>query len=229
MANDSAEEQGRLLNIAVFRPVILDPTVEHTQRTVIVLGLMRGGTSMVAAALDALGVYMGPEKEMRGSGSFENYQLRGTQPEFQDEVTRCNANHDLWGWKNVPGWSVLETRMLDGLRNLHGVFVYRDPFAVAQRRKRESERRPQDAAASMVELLADVLDQYSRLTKAISREGMRRMIVSYQHSLQRPAILVEGLCNFLGLTPKVEQITEAIQRILPMGGYFQRPDIKRGK
>lgn len=196
-----------------FQPEILDSATEQTQRTVAVLGLAWGGTSVVSAILDALGVYMGPSKDMKGSGTYENHEMRGSNR--REEVERCNAEYDIWGWKNVPGWAVF-SGLPDNIRNLHGIFVYRDAFAVAKRQKRS---RPQHADVPMPELLTGALDEYRKLTEVMAQQKMRRMVVSYQHSIQRPVALVQGICIFLGLSPTWEQVVDALQRVSAGGGY----------
>lgn len=48
---------------------------------IVVIGLARGGTSSIAAALDALGVYMGPTGDLVAGGCFENFAFVHCDPE----------------------------------------------------------------------------------------------------------------------------------------------------
>ncbi len=171
---------------------------------------------MVCTVLDALGVCMGPDNEAGRVNTYENCKMKNSDSRIrQTEVERCNAEHDLWGWKTVPGFAALEG-VPDNVRNLHGIYIYRDAYAVAQRQKFSHS---QFANTPTPDVLTDVLEQYRKLTDTMLRKNFRRMIVSYQHSIQRPAMLVQGICKFLGLSPSVEQVCKAIGRISFNGGY----------
>ena len=93
---------------------------ESHQRTVIVLGVPRGGTSMVAKILSVLGVFMGDKlgatyedpdffRVMQRFGNMPPWrrkwhflQRRKVLSDIQSLVAQRNVDHEVWGWK-FPG------------------------------------------------------------------------------------------------------------------------------
>ena len=144
------------LQIRASPAFIAIPPTATAEKTVVVLGAFRGGTSMVAQLLRALGVFMGdefahPDQEYGNLEDREFQQLLHRKDLLTREdisstdfsaaeigtlktlVGQRNRQHPLWGWK-YPGtvlWC-LHAGLSCYLRNPHFITVFRDPLAIFQ-------------------------------------------------------------------------------------------------
>jgi len=184
--------------------------------TVLVIGQPRGGTSVVAAVLDALGVYMGPPNELRNVGSFENFMMcHGSDQHKAVEIERINSQHKVWGWKQPYGSSVLET-LPKTVRNPYCIFIVRDVVALAQAYMKHA--RTDLAAAGQW-----AREQNARLVGHVFGTNLPSLLVSYERLLVRPRAFVESVRLFLGIDPGPKAFDEAVSRISPVGGYVVMP------
>ena len=206
------------VNLPVFAAQENIPTRHPRQRTLIVLGTMRGGTSMIAAVLDALGVYMGECDELKRGGAFESSAFMGSDPAVREaEAERCNALHDVWGFKNPKGANVLGW-LPTAVCNPYGIVVYRDAVAVAQRWQ---EKRSEFASLPFHVILDTVLAEQQRLSDALTaRPAMPTLWLSYERSRSDARLLVRSIIDFTGIQPAELQIEEAASRVSPTEGYF---------
>ncbi len=130
----------------------------NPQKTIVVLGAPRGGTSMVAVTLRKLGVMMGeklgPQHEDR------SFRREVPLADMIATVERRNAGYDLWGWKLPNNVYYLED-LLPHLRNPHLVAVFRNPYSVsrssAARDGREYEARLLRIAANHTKRVVDLI------------------------------------------------------------------------
>jgi hypothetical protein len=131
----------------MIRPCgLLRPPKVEEERTVIVLGMPRGGTSMVAGSLRLLGVPMGDRLEPSNQEDLDILDLVASlQPLYGEDGKPITENFDrlraliagrneerpFWGWKD-PNAHVYISELMPVLRNPHFVVVFRDHFAAAQ-------------------------------------------------------------------------------------------------
>lgn len=102
-------------------------------KTIVVMGCHRGGTSMVAAVLSDLGVFMGNVKNTR---YYEDGEMQGKSP-MQPIIERRNIEHKLWGWK-YPYTKDKIDEIYPLLRKPHFILVFRDIFAIAETQAKQS-------------------------------------------------------------------------------------------
>lgn len=204
---------------------VANPPTPGAQKTVVVLGAFRGGTSLVARVLKALGVFMGaefahPDREYDTVEDAEFQRLLHrrdllTRAEIvpsdfrADEIASLreliaerNARHDLWGWK-YPGSVVwcLHAGIERYLRNPHFVTVFRDPLAVFQheldkdRAGASGPRRRDGRSFEWTGL------QYRRLIEHVARSGAPHLLISYERATagaeSTRGKLVDALIEFL--------------------------------
>ena len=171
--------------------LILNP--DHpvaTQRTVIVLGLARSGTTMVASALHQLGVPMCDEPNI----VFEDRALSeamesGDDERLQQLIDQRNQAHPLWGLKR-PSAIEHGARLERMCRNAEYVVVFRDILAVANRNRIAVGSDP---LGNM-----DVsLQQYATLLEFLHTTQRRALLVSYEKAIQQPAEFVAALADFV--------------------------------
>lgn len=229
-ANESGPIRGLLLRGVVFEPtgrsltasgptpmstekppyVVRTPGSRAPQRTVVVVGSPRGGTSMVAGALRELGVYLGPRlghnHEDPSFLSRDVDQIRGT-------VAERNASHDVWGWK-VPHSIEYLPEILGDLRNPHFVTVVRNPVAVAMSNHYHS-------GMDVDQSLRTAMGYYNQIVDFVAATDAPLMLIDYERALREQRPFVDGLVEFLGLDVAPADRDRAVRFIDPSTGYRQ--------
>lgn len=168
------------------------PEEPPPQRTAVVIGVARGGTTMAASVLQALGVYMGDRlgpvlEDLTLSKAVESKDTRAVDA----IVAERNERFDVWGWKRpaafryAPVWQ-------PRLRNPYLIVVYRDPFAIANRNR----------ISMLQECLHGIKDatrQLEQLNGFVQEARVPTLLCSYEKAMTRPEDFVSGVTAFLGL------------------------------
>jgi len=175
-------------------------------RTLVVLGAPRGGTSMVAAVLAALGINMGP----RLSAVYEDTELatpleRGDNALFAQRVAERNARHACWGFKRPSALGHL-AQLETVLRNPEYLFVFRDPLAIAQ-------RNHLSVGSDVLEALSVAQAQNAALVAAARTTRRRSLLISYEKALMNQEAFVARVGYFCDRTSaeRLESARRAIQ------------------
>jgi hypothetical protein len=162
------------------------------ERTLVVIGLARSGTSMVAGALHKLGVPMGPKENV----VYEDVALAKALESRDDAAARRliaerNAAYPVWGIKR-PGLLPQLERIEGELRNPEYIVTFRDLFAIANRNR----------LSVFSEVLANMeesLKQYQQVLRFLSRCQRRVLLLSYEKAMARPLFFVAALARFAGI------------------------------
>jgi hypothetical protein len=161
--------------------------------TVVVAGLGRSGTSMLAAVLKAGGIFMG---ERTAIGTHEDQQIAALlQPRQRRDlrllIEQRNQDHNLWGFK-LPSRQILQPSLFRLLRHPYLVVIFRDILAIAGRRQISK-------GESLQSQLTQSLGEYRRLVRFLDRIDHPCLLISYEKALLDPDMLVDQLDHFLGL------------------------------
>lgn len=162
---------------------------DQTPLAVVVLGAARGGTSAVAATLDALGVAMG-----RGAlpPVYEDLELSLAIEEAREadiaELIARRSTNSPWGFKR-PGYSRYADRHHAQLGNVRYVAIFRDPLATAVRARLSSE-------ADLLGTMRRTLDEYRRIKDFLRSCQAPALLVSYEKLLENPQGFVDALADF---------------------------------
>lgn len=174
------------------------------QKTILVLGIGRGGTSMVAGVLSKLGIYMGDGLSSRYQDStLLDCLKRNDKKQAKKIIKERDASYPVWGVKKLRLW-----RWERLFRERVYVVVVRDIFATANRR----------TTIYNISLLAEmfkVLGLNFALLLFLWTTKRPIFIASYEKALLFPDDFIAGLADFLGLADNPEQRTEAAQFINP--------------
>lgn len=196
-----------LVNRGLFR---LGPPTSAGPATIVVLGVARGGTSIVAGALSLLGLPMGE---------------RAVDPVYEDPgladlcesgdwngVRSCIAAYDArwpsWGFKRPSAIRYVE-RLQPLLRGPRFVAVFRDLASIAQRNV--TSMRIADPLANMRAAWRD----YGRMLDVVEACGVPALVVSSDKAVRHRAHLIKRLAAFAGLEPDRAQIEAATTFISP--------------
>lgn len=200
---DSLEE---LVNLGF--ETVREPSGKALERTIIVLGVARSGTSMIAAALTSLGIPMGAGKE---SIVYEDIELARAMElkdlELLKSIIRArNSKHAVWGFKR-PSASAQMARIARLFRNPRFVVVFRDIFAIAVRNRIS-------VSANLYNDMQSSLTQYGKILSFIQTSQFPTMLVSYEKALARREPFVRALSEFVGIYEE-RLINDAISSVEP--------------
>jgi hypothetical protein len=182
-------------------------------RTLIVLGVARGGTTMLAQMLHNLGVFMGDglnstyQDALLGDISRALFagQIDLDQPAIEQVMRRRDAEYAIWGWK-------FPTQIFEGLyakaRNPHMILVFRDPVAIAGREALIHGHGIEPCFERAVE-------QSANLAHFALATPYPCLAVSYERGLQRKRELVDALVDFAGIGASAETRQWAAEKAQP--------------
>lgn len=190
-------------------------------RTVVVLGVGRGGTSLIAGCLRALGICMG-----RGAHPLKHewspvvYLADG---KLDLAATYCaiaamDNEFEKWGWKSPRDFGLFET-IASLLREPGFIFVTRDIL--------ESALSGLAYQNMPLELgLYEAATVYRRLADSLRLLPWPTLVVSYSDALQHPQTLVDLLCSFLSIHPEAQVRERAASFIQPGKHAYRLFDAK---
>ena len=176
------------------------------ERTYVVLGRTRGGTTMVAKALQALGIDMG-ERVNEGNGEDPGLTRPLQKNDVQavsEWVGRRNGKSPIWGVKSPLMFPMLGELPL---RNPAYILVMRDPVAVVSRLMSVRDTEPAKA------LLATA-NGYRDLLRYVVSAKRPTLLVSYEKASRHANAFVGALAEFVGQTSQAA-ITEAALTVAP--------------
>lgn len=185
------------------------PSTFTSEKTVIVLGAPRGGTSMVAGSLHLLGVHMGDrvtEATYEDSAMLEAITNRSLDRILKFMVER-NIRHQQWGWKQPKDIDYFFDEVLPRLRNPVLITIYRDVLSIGN-------RNLLSAGLDVLGNMLASLSLYQNMTKRIIKTTFPLLLVSYEKVIQRPDTFVMGLAEFLNIDDP-QAIAKAIAFIEP--------------
>ena len=189
---DTASQLKQLLNNGVGYANDVPCT---SQATIIVVGAPRSGTSMIAAALDALGIYMGDNKD---DAVFEDrriaHGLEKDPSKLPGIIADYNAHHSIWGFKRPTAFETISDK-INLFRNPRFIIPFRDPMAIAKRKQVSIN-------ADAIRQLRNAADITLRLTKFVQELQAPVMMLSYEKAIMAPKRTLLNIALFSGLSPE---------------------------
>lgn len=180
--------------------------------TVVVLGVARGGTTMVASVLQALGVPMGEKlgpvlEDTELSQAIETRDVA----RLTDLVASRNAAHQKWGWKR-PSAIEYHDVWRDSFRNPYIIAIFRDPFAIANRNRISM-------LSDVFESMEQAVNRLGTLVRFLREQKGPLLLCSYEKVLLSPEIFVDAVSDFLDLNAS-ESRDDAVRRVSPSPGNY---------
>lgn len=184
-------------------------------RTVIVFGVTRGGTSMVAGVVRAFGVFMGDDLLVNQEDSNFYYK---TDEHMLGVIEQRNAAHGLWGFKYPMAADFVE-RLLPAMQNPVFVIVARDVVATAVNLIRWDDREPSGA-------LAEGAMQTLKNVNLAIRLRLPTLYVSYEKVTQNCDAFLTDMEQFLGLPLIADR--DRVLRFMQPGSYKSYEEVVLG-
>ena len=211
------EEHAQLANTGIFalntEALANAPGVE---KTLIVLGAPRGGTSALAGALHAMGIFMG-----RGASApvFESLALANAIERDERDTARqliadFNRDHPVWAFKR-PGFTRFVETFHDYFRNPVYLVILRDPVATANRSYISGRLK-----LNYLKKLRRVLTVYNGVVDFVESSGAPTLFVSYEKLLQDPTTALHCIVDALSLPVAAEQIASAAEFVEPSPEHY---------
>jgi|SRR4051812_30658466 hypothetical protein len=185
----------------------------ESQRTYAIFGARRGGTSMVAGIVRALGVDLGGA-ELRRTNEDRRFHPAPLST-LQEAVEERNAEADVWGWK-YPAAGRYLTELSRSLRNPYYIAVYRDPVSAARsqlKRDNESKRRPDRLA------LHESASSIAINTGLVLAVGRPALLISNELALTDQEGLIDDLAAFVGVEAPTGTLRASILEYIEPGKY----------
>lgn len=199
------------MNSGAIAPVctLISPRQGH--RTYCVLGVPRGGTSMIAGLLIQLGIPMG---DRLVAGNLEDEAFLGHKgirriftkssekkakceylSEVREIIKKRNSTHNTWGWKD-PLASYYVSDINDNLRNPHYIIVTRDVGAITTR---ENQFVDNHEGSLSLDHLQNAIQEYAEISNFVKQQRPPALLVSYERTLRHPSAAVVAIARFLGM------------------------------
>lgn len=162
--------------------------------TIIVVGVARSGTSMVAKTLRELGVFIGAKADQAVHEDVEIARALETRDleALRRLVSERDGKHDVWGFKR-PGAYKLIDRFVQHFRNPRFVITFRDPVAIAKRNEISMQM-------DFMKALHLAVHEMGELVYFVDRLKQPAMLVSYEKALLNPEAFVSNLVEFCGIS-----------------------------
>lgn len=188
---------------------------KNREKTIVVMGLARSGTSMMATILKTLGVFIG---DSLTDGSLEDKEIsKLMEVSSNDEalkkiISQRNNNHKIWGWKR-PGAFKKIANYENLLRNPFYIFMTRDLAAVSLRRSIAVNTKINDN-------LSQAQKQYLSYINFISSTANPSLIIPNEVANLDKDFFIESIVEYLGLDSNNEQIKASKKIILPNNNNY---------
>jgi len=189
------------------------------EKTVIVSGIPRSGTSMIAKMLDEIGVFLGDSAKKPIYEDVELAKLLASkkfdQDKFYNLVSKRNNKHDIWGWK-TPGSYIRNDLFIKKIRNPHYIIPFRDPLAIAIR---NSLAVNTDIKKNLIHTYET---QYKSLIAFVNKVEVPVLLFSYEKALLNKEEFLSYLLSYLDIEISQKQFDNVINSITPNNpGYIK--------
>lgn len=160
-------------------------------RTYVVLGEMRGGTSMVAGVMHGLGIDLGPQVSEQ---NHESTLLTGKNSieDIRATIARYNEDNAIWAWKYPHAANYLDA-VWNEIRNPHLICVFRDVAANAAGLTRWGHSK------DPLNAINAVLNRQKKNLQLLKKHECPALLISYEKALRHKNVFVEQLADWIGV------------------------------
>ncbi|MCC3243824.1 hypothetical protein LG047_00540 [Methylocystis sp. WRRC1] len=176
--------------------------------TLIISGVQRGGTSMVAGVVRELGIDMGPTVINHEDPNFIVMQ----KDPLQEYVNEKNLRMGRWGFK-LPGAHVNPKIRELNLRKPIWMFVFRNAVANMDSLLVHGERDIPTA-------FSRIADYYNGIMPYLKDKNANFILISYERAVADQEGFVKELCAALDLDVRAQSVKRAIEQITGDGGGY---------
>ena len=163
-------------------------------RTIIVTGLRRSGTSLVAAMLRQAGIFMGSDinDSVHEDEEIARVLTSGDKKALRRLIRDRDVNYRTWGFKSPMLGRDLQPERISQFNNPHVIVPFRDPVAISLRNSLSEYQEPMQA-------LQDSLRDLAARMSFVAKLACPGLLLSYEKILTLPGDLVDAITRFCGL------------------------------
>ena len=189
-----------------------------TQKTYVVLGCPRGGTSLIAGALKTAGVYMGDYR----TPQYEDPEFKVPIADAARAVNilapvikRRNMKYENWGWK-FPNSIYYIRNIQQLLINPVYIFVYRDPISIAKSSCKHDNRNWEDEKIQLIKVAKGHTGKVREFQESLLDETALQ-VFTVENIQQNPEVFARDLLALLQQDEAL--LPDLLSFINPQGGY----------
>lgn len=185
------------------------------QRTIIITGLGRSGTTMMATMLRSANLYIGTKiyEATQEDAEFVHILTQDELENLPALIKSRNNQFPTWGFKLPALHAFLPSSSLGLFRNPHLIVIFRDPIAIAVRH----------ALAEKVDahgLLLDGIDGSRLLMEYALNAQCPALLVSYEKMLAAPDKTIDTILDFCGLSADADRRTNMLAAVQPNNSQY---------
>lgn len=183
---------------------------DDRKRTIIVTGVARSGTSLVASVVKAAGLHMGDRVYDVVNEDAEMLEIVRSRDAklLRALIQQRNAKHASWGFKIPNLHAYMRYDELNQFRNPHLIGIFRDPVAVAMRNalsEHTDQMQGVIAAAGAMQAMA----RFADLTDC------PMLLLSYEKIVSFPPLLIDSVLDFCGITVNKTKRAALLEQVKP--------------
>lgn len=180
------------------------------EKTLLITGLARSGTSMLAALLEAAGVWLGDHVYEPVNEDAEITQMVQARDftRLDALIAHQDAHRSVWGFKLPELHLYMQHDELQRFRNPHLIAIFRDPVAVAARNAISEQH---DAMQAMIEasMATHALTQFVRAAR------VPFLLLSYEKALVLPRAFIDNVLAFCAIELDEAKRTDLQRHVQP--------------
>ena len=180
------------------------------EKTLLITGLARSGTSMLAALLQAAGVWLGDHVYEPINEDAEIAQILRARDFYRLDalIERQNARTPVWGFKMPDLHQFLQHDEMTRFRNPHLIVIFRDPVAIAVRNALSEQ-------ADGTQAIIEATSATHSLTQFVNASHLPFLFLSYEKALVFPRVFVDSVLNYCGIALDEAKRVELLRHIQP--------------
>lgn len=164
----------------------------NDERTIIVVGVARGGTSLIAGLLSHLGVFIGDRSK---EPVFEDVKLaelfeQKSYDKAKNVIDEYNAKYKIWAFKRPSSIDYLD-KVHKTVRNPFYIFIFKDVLSIANRNSISMKM-------DIIHGLQRAQNDYDRILKFITKTDLNGLVMSYEKVMQNNEDLINALVSIIG-------------------------------
>ncbi len=181
------------------------------EKTLLVTGLARSGTSMVAALLQEAGVWLGDHVYEPINEDAEITQILRARDftRLDALIERQNAKAPVWGFKMPDLHQFLQHDELQRFRNPHLIVIYRDPVAVAVRSALSEQVDGTQA------IIVETTSAMHSMAQFVRASRLPFLLLSYEKALVFPQVFIDSVLTFCGIKLDEEKRAGLLRHVQP--------------
>lgn len=169
----------------------------QAQRTVLMTGMARSGTSFIGSVIGRLGVVCRRNAQDKVSGHWEHVDLRDAfkttdAAEFERIISEFNQVSDIWAWK-LPSLRTNFDWVISRIRNPCFIISFKEPLSMAMRKISTGH------ADNLERHFRKIFREYQELIEFACSTDHPVLLVSYDKALRNMDECIAALAKFSGV------------------------------